>query len=75
MCRDEARLFRDENGVFVDRAGPVPTTTLHDSALNAPMIEIRPMFVLRFGPHILPVTKIHEQDFTPHHHEVLAEMR
>ena len=25
MCRDEACLVRDEHGVFVDRAGPVPT--------------------------------------------------
>ena len=32
MCRDEACLVRDEHGVFVDRAGPVPTTTLCSSA-------------------------------------------
>ena len=33
------------------------------------------MFALRFGPHTLPVTKIREEDFTPHHHDVLSEMR
>lgn len=32
-------------------------------------------FALRFGPHIVPVTKIREQDFTPFHHEILSQMR
>ena len=39
MCRDEACLVRDENGVFVDRAGPVPTPNhaiLHTDQHAAP---------------------------------------
>ena len=36
MRRDEACLVRDENGVFVDRACPVPITTPPYSAMLRP---------------------------------------
>jgi hypothetical protein len=33
------------------------------------------MFDLKFGPHIVKVTKIRKEDFTPLHHDILSQMR